>query len=230
MRCAVMQPTFLPWAGYFRLMDMADHFVYLDDVQLARQSWQTRNRVLFGQNVHTIVVPIVHAGLDQTISETALMDNCRWRRKLGQSLEQNYSRAPYASDIADIVSTIQTGEQKCLSEFNIALIELCAEYLEIGARRQRSSDMELCAKQRSERLIEICRLCGCDTYVAPSGSAEYLKEDDFEAQSSIRLEMFHYCPLEYPQKGASSFVSHLSIVDLVANVGWGGARDYIRAS
>ena len=40
-RYAVMQPTFLPWAGYFRLAVNVDSFVFLDDAQLSRQSWQT---------------------------------------------------------------------------------------------------------------------------------------------------------------------------------------------
>ena len=44
--CAIMQPTYLPWSGYFNLMARVDVFVLLDDVQFERRSWQSRNRIL----------------------------------------------------------------------------------------------------------------------------------------------------------------------------------------
>lgn len=44
MLCAIMQPTFLPWMGYFSMMSKVDLFV-ADDVQLAKRSWQVRNRI-----------------------------------------------------------------------------------------------------------------------------------------------------------------------------------------
>ena len=45
MRVAIMQPTYLPWAGYFGLMQSVDLFVLLDTVQFARRSWQQRNQI-----------------------------------------------------------------------------------------------------------------------------------------------------------------------------------------
>lgn len=40
----IMQPTYLPYLGYFQLIAQADVLVFLDDVQFARRSWQQRNR------------------------------------------------------------------------------------------------------------------------------------------------------------------------------------------
>ncbi len=42
----INQPTYLPWAGYFDLIDQSSVFVFLDDVQFDRQSWQQRNRII----------------------------------------------------------------------------------------------------------------------------------------------------------------------------------------
>ena len=44
MRVAIMQPTWLPWMGYFDLIDQVDQFVFLDTVQFSKQSWHCRNR------------------------------------------------------------------------------------------------------------------------------------------------------------------------------------------
>ena len=43
---AISQPTYLPWVGYFALIDSCKKFVFLDDVQFDRRSWQQRNRIL----------------------------------------------------------------------------------------------------------------------------------------------------------------------------------------
>src|SRR5574338_544206 len=75
--CAIMQPTYLPWIGYFALMDMADVFVFLDDVQLSKQSWQTRNRIKgeSGKGL-MLTVPIRHAG-EQAIRDVEI-DGAHW--------------------------------------------------------------------------------------------------------------------------------------------------------
>lgn len=45
MRIAIMQPYFVPYAGYFRLLSATDLFVVYDDVQYPKGGWVTRNRL-----------------------------------------------------------------------------------------------------------------------------------------------------------------------------------------
>ena len=225
-----MQPTFLPWAGYFRLMAEVDRFVFLDDVQLARQSWQTRNRVLINGRVHWIMVPIHHTGLGQTLAETRFASQKnQWKRKLGRLLRQAYTHHPVAVDIVDLIALIENGKQAQLADLNTSLITYCAKRLGIKTPCVRSSEIALEASQRTERLIEICRHFGCDTYLSPTGSADYLEADGFTHYGDIKLEFAHYIPPPYPQRGMQSFISHLSIIDVVANLGWEGTIGYIAA-
>src|SRR6266446_2292201 len=42
---AIMQPTYLPWLGFFDLIRCVDLFVFYDDVQFQKQTWQQRNRI-----------------------------------------------------------------------------------------------------------------------------------------------------------------------------------------
>lgn len=228
MRCAIMQPTFLPWSGYFRLLGQVDQFVFLDDVQLARQSWQTRNRILINQRVHWIVARIRHDGIDQTIVDTELDDGIPWRKKLGRKVRQAYARHPFASDLAGVIMLLEGGLQTRLGDLNIALINYCAAKLGIATTRYRSCALELTASQRTERLMEITRRLGCDTYVSPTGSADYLEADGFAKRCEVKLEFAGYEPPPYAQRGMTNFVSHLSIVDVVANMGWSGAAQYIK--
>jgi hypothetical protein len=227
MRCAIMQPTFLPWPGYFRLMRQVAVFVFLDDVQLSRQSWQTRNRVLVGGRVHWISAPVKHAGLDQTIADTELVETGSWRAKMARLLRQGYARHPFVADLQHLIDRIEGGGEQCLADLNIALIVDCASRLGITPICHRSTAIGLTSTHRTERLIEICRTLRCDSYLAAAGSAGYLEADGFRDQSDIELAVACYEPPTYPQQGQRDFVSHLSIIDVVANLGWQGAAHYI---
>src|SRR5690242_13477665 len=119
MKCVIMQPTFLPWAGYFHLLAEADVFVFLDDVQLSKQSWQTRNRILLNGQPHWISVPIEHRGLSQTIRETPLVHTVQ--EKLCRTLEQTYAHHPYRSTMQSINELLRR-PWSSLASLNIALI------------------------------------------------------------------------------------------------------------
>ena len=56
--CVAMQPTYLPWLGYFDLMAESDLFVFLDHVQFEKESWQNRNRVKSPEGWLWLTVPV----------------------------------------------------------------------------------------------------------------------------------------------------------------------------
>ena len=210
-------------------MAEVDHFVFLDDVQLARQSWQTRNRVIIAEQVHWIVIPIRHVDLKQTVAETEIAQNVRWRQKLGRMLRQTYARHPYAADTEELITFFESGTQERLGDLNTDLVMWCAQRLGISTSCRRSGTMALKAKQRTERLVEICRSLGCNRYLSPAGSSEYLEADGLAQCSEINLEFARYAAPVYSQHGAETFVPNLSIVDVVANLGWKGAAGYVLA-
>lgn len=225
-RCAVMQPTFLPWAGYFELISAVDVFVFLDDVQFEKQSWQSRNRILIGGRPHWVTVP-VHASLDQTIREIETDESRHWRKKLLRTLEQAYARSPVRQAMLDLVREELALAGTSLAELNIRLILAVATRLELEPLFMRASELEI-AGSRSERLVRICEHFGCDEYVSPVGAADYLASDGCFESSRVKLSFQDYHPQPYSQPGASEFVSHLSWVDVVANLGWERAAEYIR--
>lgn len=227
MRCSIMQPTFFPWAGYFRLMAEADKFVFLDTVQLSHQSWQTRNRILLNGAVHWIVAPVRHDSEKKKINEVALADERRWRKKLARTLREGYGRHPFGAEIADLISILETSQISSIDELNIAVITHSAERLSISTPCARSSSLPLSTMDRTDRLVEICRILDCNEYLSPAGAADYLAHDNFVGRSDIRLMFANYRPPAYPQRKTEKFVSHLSIIDVVANLGWRGAKEYI---
>ena len=104
-KVALMQPMFLPWLGYFELMDVVDVFVFLDDFQFQRQSWGHRNRLFLSPGVvGTVTVPIQHHhDLQATFLEIKESANVAWRKKFLKSMRFTYAKAPFASDIIPIL-------------------------------------------------------------------------------------------------------------------------------
>ena len=75
-----MQPTYLPWEGYFNLISKADKFIFLDDVQFVKQSWQSRNYILSSNGKLLLSIPIKKHDLSTNINKIKINDNQNWRK------------------------------------------------------------------------------------------------------------------------------------------------------
>ena len=221
-----MQPAFLPWTGFFNLIEQVDDFIFLDNVQLEKQSWQTRNRLLFANQVHWISVPVGHKNLAQTIAETEIVGIDRWRKKLARGFQQNYGRHPHYAAARELIDVLCKVSKTHLADMNAELIHFVADKLDLNPRFHKASEIDA-GGVRSERLIALCRHVQADEYVSPVGSADYLVEDRFAEKSSINLSFQDYRPGPYIQQGAVEFTSHLSVLDAVANLGWELTRRYV---
>lgn len=230
MKCAIMQPTFIPWAGYFNLISSVDLFVFLDDVQLERQSWQTRNRILVQNRDHYVIVPVGNNRLDQTIFETKIID-LGWNSKVIKKITFNYQKHPFFHELVELIDFFDEAKKKAdnnLALFNEFIIMFIMQ--KIGISKEIAFSREITSnKRRTERLIEICQKFSVQTYLSPVGAKSYLEEDSFVEKSGMKLEFQNFLPNFYPQRKASNFISHLSIVDVIANMGWDATRSYIHS-
>ena len=219
---AVMQPTYMPWLGYFDLIDRADHFILLDDVQLARRSWQTRNRIRGADGREIMLsIPIRHSGeLDAPLNQVELDDNQPWRLKHGRSVQQAYARAPHGNTAAALWTRLLSLETNRLATLTgSAITEIChAVGIETPVRR--STEFEA-APDRIDHLIGLCQSIQADTYLSTPGAYDYLAESDAEARfakAGIKLQFQLFVHPQYRQ-GEKDFVSHLGIIDALAHLG-----------
>ena len=220
--------TYLPWIGYFSLIDSVDYFVFLDDVQFERSSWQNRNRILVNAKEHNLIVPVVRTGLDTLIKDALIDQSQKWRKNHIKSLEQAYSKTQYKDILNQLKQIISDETITRLSDLNMQIINLVVGLLGINTKLLVSSDFKLSANDRSNRLLDICNSLGCDEYVSPLGSKEYLFEDKFhENNSEIKLSFIDFNLEAYPQMNGDDFISHLSIFDLLLNMGEDFSAEYI---
>jgi len=224
--CSVMQPTYFPWAGYFNLIAKSDFFIFLDDAQFQKNSWHNRNRLLVNQKVHWLTVPVRHKALGQSIKDTEVDLTQHWRTKHSKLLKNNYSRHPFSKEVLDICNLIEMDDSEYLAELNIKLISWLLKKLNINTQILLSSAMDVKGK-RTTRLIDLIKQLPVDCYLSPKGSAAYLEEDSFNDRSDVNLIYQEYSPEPYLQYRHKIFESHLSIIDVVANIGFSETSQYI---
>ena len=227
LNCAIMQPTYLPWAGYFNLIASADIFVLLDDVQYERRSWQCRNRILFHGAIKMLEVPVVKQPLSEKIKNIVVDDEKGWRTEHLNALNSAYGAIQGGPLATRLLTEALADGTKLLSDINCDLITTICCLIGVRTPIVRASNLN-CGGRRSDHLIEICRSIGATDYLSPVGARDYLEQDDFAGRSGIELRYQSFEPVPYPQIGAVDFVSHLSIIDIIANCGFDYARQYIQ--
>jgi len=220
MTIAISQPTYLPWLGYFDLIDQSDTFVLLDSVQFEKQSWQQRNRIKTPSGLLWLTVPVVFRGrLEQRIHEVEIRDAGFWQKHV-RAIELSYRRTPYFNryfpQVAEILQSCGPG---CLlADLNLRLIRWFCGILGIRTPLLRSSSMNE-KGCRSEFLVNVCRCLRADVYLSPLGSANYLLEDIQRfSDAGIKVVFQHYQHPEYRQL-FPPFYPYASALDLILNEG-----------
>jgi len=215
---AVMQPTFLPWIGYFDLIDQSDRFVFLDSVQFSKQSWQQRNRVKGLNGEQWLTVPVLTKGLsNQSISEVKINQNAKFKEKTIKNITQIYRKAPFFDFYIDELSHILLKSYVFLADLNIELILWICRQLEIKTEMIRSSSLKAKGK-KVELLINICKELNADTYLSTPGSKVYIEENNLFPSNGIDLAYHAYeHPVYHQSRG--KFIPYMSVIDLLFNEG-----------
>ncbi|OAM53145.1 hypothetical protein A7981_06960 [Methylovorus sp. MM2] len=217
---AIMQPTFLPWIGYFDLIDQVDYFVYLDTVEFSKQSWQQRNRVKSSQGPVWISLPVTYSKTLKTTIKDAEVGNLGVFHKSINTIKHSYAKARFANEhlqwIIDWLARIQQGES--LADINIDFIEKICQKLLIDTPRVRGHDVPH-NPTRHGRLIDICKHFNVDRYISPMGAYSYLTEDaSYFEEAGIEIVFHTYNHPVYRQLHGD-FTSYLSMMDLLLNEG-----------
>jgi len=213
----ILQPSYLPWLGYFAQMHRSDIFILYDDVQYDKGSWRNRNRIKTPQGTQWLTVPVLTKAQNWPTNRDIKINNASdWRRKHLIALKQNYSRAPYFKDYIVFFEELYAREWDFLIDLNIASLDGLTRAL--GLKREIRFASEVGVQGKSvERLIEICRAVGADCFYEGAAGRNYI-DDVLFAQAGIRLEYQDYKHPVYPQL-YGEFVPYLSVVDLLFNCG-----------
>jgi hypothetical protein len=221
MKIAMMQPTFLPWQGFFELVCKSDIFIILDDFQFSVQSYHQRNRLFVNKGqVDWYTVPVQKSvSFGRALKDVAINDKLPWRIKTWKRIQQNYSKTSYFGEIAPSIEKWLLNSYQSIAEQNIAFIKLICDILKIHTEIRLSSQYKTSA-HRSHKVLELLRWCNATQYFCAKGSFEYMKEDAVFPVDDIEILFQNFTPKPYTQIGAiDEFVPFLSVLDSLLNIG-----------
>lgn len=220
MQVAIMQPTYMPWLGYFDLIDQVDMFVLLDDVQFSKGSWQHRNRIKTPKGLEWLSVPLLLRGRSSQLIQDVVIRDCRFWVSHQRTLQANYGRSRYWSEYAPSLAAFFQGEVswRSLCELNCRLIQWFCQSIGIDTPLVRSSSLSIDGK-RTAKLVALCQALGAGRYLSPIGSANYLLgEEGLFLGKGITLTFHNYEHPVYTQL-FGPFIPFASSIDLILNEG-----------
>ncbi len=225
MNAVIVQPSYLPWIGFFGMIDIADVFIFYDDVQFVKQSWQQRNRIKSQNSQIWLTVPILRK-FGQKINETKIDNSSNWFIKHWKSIYYSYNNAPYFDEYNTEISSIYDENWHYLCDLNIRIIEVLTELLKLDKPQFiKSSDIDGITGKKTDRLLNILGKMDIDGYISGPAAMDYIEPLQFK-HNNINLYWFEYKHPVYPQIG-DEFTPYMSVIDLLFNKG-DKSRDYIK--
>ena len=226
MKIVISQPMYFPWIGMFEQVRLCDLFIYYDDVQFSKGSFT--NRVQIKSNDHEgfkwLTVPLKSFKLGQKINEIEIDENKNWRNQHLELLKQLYKDAPNKMEMISIVEHLFSLQHlKTISDLSKASMELVFEYYKLNTNKQFLTSSELAiVGNSSQRVFDLVKHFSGSEYITGHGAKNYLDHELFE-KNGISVEYMDYERTSYPQQ-FGIFNPHVSILDLIANVGKEGKK------
>lgn len=217
---AIMQPTFLPWIGYFAMIERVDAFIFLDQVQFEQRSWQSRNKIKLHDQIHYLSLSCKKSPQKTLLKDIRLSDEEKWRQKMIKTLHHAYAKSVNYQRYFYLFEEKLNAHSK-LCELNIDLITQFCQDLSIKTPLYRASNLNLHPAKREDLLLQICKLFKTQIYLSPEGSKNYLQSDYakkiFE-DAGIKILYFDFSHPNYIQQGGGGFIPYLSVLDFLFNV------------
>jgi hypothetical protein len=217
-RIAISQSNYIPWKGYFDLINSVDEFVLYDDMQFTRRDWRNRNQIKTAAGVQWLTIPVeVKGKFHQRINETVVSDPA-WPRQHWRTLELNYARAAYFAEYRAHFEQLYLGcATASLSEINHRFLSAILNLL--GSRTPlRWSSEDRLEGERSERLLNICRQAGASVYYSGPAARDYLDTALFAA-AGVEVVWMDYSGYPPYRQLHGDFQHGVSILDLLFNEG-----------
>jgi hypothetical protein len=230
MKAVIVQPFYLPWMGYFGMIDQADIFVFADNLQFVKKSWQRRNKIKTNTgNPQWVTIPVT-GKYRQNINEIEINSSMKYKHKNGlldwkenhwNLISNSYAKSPYFDDYKDGIKEILFSDCKMLSDFDIFAAKKVSELLGLNLPDFiKSSDMDNAKGKKVDFILNVCNELGADEYVSGPSAKNYIDFKGFQKfeQDNIELFWFEYSHPVYPQIG-NEFLPYLSVIDLLFNTG-----------
>ncbi len=215
MKVAIMQPYFMPYIGYFQLINAVDVFVVYDNIEYTKKGWINRNRILVNGKDEFITLPLKKDSDYLHINQRNLADSFEVdKHRILRKIKECYLKAPNFKQTFVLIEEIFSFDCTNLFEFILNSIKIICKHLDIKTELFISSTININHDLKSEqKVLAICKSFNADCYINSFGGIElYSKEVFFK--ENIELKFLSKSEYSYSQIGPK-FVPNLSILDVL---------------
>lgn len=214
LKLGIMQPYFVPYIGYWQLLNAVDIYVIYDDVNYINRGWINRNRILIDGCPKYFNIPLKGASQNKLINEIEVDNDRQLVHKNLRRIEGAYKRAPYFIDVFPVVREILECDDDNLASYLVNSIKIVCDYLDITTDLIVSSTLKKdCSLRGKDKILSICKLLGAKEYYNTIAGAELYSVNEF-CSSGITLEFLKTDKYYYKQF-TYEFQDNLSIIDVM---------------
>ena len=226
-KIAIVQSNYIPWKGYFDLINSVDEFILFDDMQYTKRDWRNRNLIKTQNGLKWLTIPVLVSGkFHQKINEAKISD-VNWNKEHWKTICCNYARAEFFREYKDYFEEIYLGlKTEMLSKVNFTLLSAVCKLLEIKTKITWSSDYNL-DDDRTERLVGLCKQSGASCYISGPSAKNYLEEEKL-INAGIALVYFDYSDYPVYNQLFGDFEHGVTVLDLIFNTG-PSAKKYLKS-
>ena len=218
MIAAIMQPYYFPYIGYWQLICMADIFVILDNVNYSR-GWINRNRLRNGSSSSWLTIPLKKPSQNRPIREHEVVADSRWRDDHERAIARVLADEPCIEEALRVYRNATSLDSCQLVEVLAHSLRKVISCLSIDTTVITASELKFKEyTDRQDRIVQICKDVGADTYYNLSGGREIYDASAFKSHG-INLEFLEYDPTVNGLFPEDQVEHPDSIIQLIASYG-----------
>jgi hypothetical protein len=217
-KVAIIQSNYIPWKGYFDIINQADEFIIYDEVQYTKNDWRNRNIIKTPNGPMWITIPVDMKGkFGQKILDSKIADS-RWNKKHWQSIRTYYGKAKYFKEYKEHFENLYLNNSELsLSQVNYSFIKLICKLLNIRTKISWSHEYK-CSGSKTEKLVELCKITNASEYISGPAAKSYLEEDLFVSEN-IKVSWMDYKGYPEYEQLYPPFDHAVSVIDLIFSTG-----------
>jgi hypothetical protein len=227
MKVVILQSNYIPWKGYFDLINDADVFVFYDIVKYTKNDWRNRNQIYSRNGLQWITIPVPSISTNQSIDQVQITDK-KWQDIHFKSLMLTYKKAKFYYQLEELMyEYLINNKWDFLSNLNQFLIKYISKKIGIKTNFINSSDFSL-EGDKIEKLLIILESLNATEYISGIAAQNYLKDNEFLfEENNIKLKYKNYPNYPKYSQLSSNFVNNVSIVDMIAHIEWTEIKNFI---
>jgi hypothetical protein len=220
-KIAILQSNYIPWKGYFDMINSVDEFILYDTAQFTKNDWRNRNKIKTHNGINWLTIPVKHS-ISQKINEIQVLNDL-WKIKHWKTISQSYSKSIFFKDYKTLFKDLYLNiSETFLSKINYNFICEINKILGIKTKISWSTDYDLIGG-KTERLVDLCKQAQATEYITGPAAKSYINEKMFLSED-IKITWMDYSGYPEYNQLFPHFEHGVSILDLIFNEGPNAAK------